>query len=115
MASVPTTEKSAVEPQTVEVTIVDRAYKLVCPPDEKPMLLECAAMVDTRMRQIKQAGKLQSADRIAVMAALTLARDLLSAGPSGSSSANNAEARQTLRALHQLADQMLAPQEKLFE
>ncbi|MFZ9061146.1 MAG: cell division protein ZapA, partial [Steroidobacteraceae bacterium] len=51
----------------------------VCSPEEKPMLLECAAMVDTRMRQVKQAGKLQSADRIAVMAALNIANELLAA------------------------------------
>lgn len=105
-------------PETVEVNILDRAYKLVCSPEEKPMLLECAAMVDTRMRQVKQAGKLHSADRIAVMAALTLAREVLSAGPGGSSSAASgsaAEIKQRIKAMQTLADQMLAPQETLFE
>ncbi len=107
----------AASPETVEVSILDRAYKLVCSPDEKPMLMECAAMVDTRMRQVKQAGKLQSADRIAVMAALTLARELLAAGPGGGASASSstAEIKQRIKAMQTLADQMLAPQETLFE
>ena len=119
MANQPTASSSqAAGPETVEVNILDRAYKLVCSPEEKPMLLECAAMVDTRMRQVKQAGKLQSADRIAVMAALTLAREVRSAGPGGGGSATSgtsAEIRQRIKAMQTLADQMLAPQETLFE
>ena len=119
MANQPNTASSqTAAPETVEVNILDRAYKLVCSPEEKPMLLECAAMVDTRMRQVKQAGKLQSADRIAVMAALTLAREVLSAGPGGGSSTASgsaAEIKQRIKAMQVLADQMLAPQETLFE
>jgi cell division protein ZapA len=119
MANQPaTTSDKSAGPETVEVNILDRAYKLVCSPDEKPMLMECAAMVDTRMRQVKQAGKLQSADRIAVMAALTLARELLAAGPGGgsaSASGSTAEIKQRIKAMQALADQMLAPQETLFE
>ncbi|NDF04784.1 MAG: cell division protein ZapA, partial [Betaproteobacteria bacterium] len=60
--------------ETIDVQILDLPYKLSHEPDEKALLLECVALVDARMRQIKQSGKVQSVDRIAVMAALTLAR-----------------------------------------
>jgi hypothetical protein len=52
------------------------------------------------------------------MAALTLAREVLSAGPGGGSSAASgsaAEIKQRIKAMQALADQMLAPQETLFE
>jgi cell division protein ZapA len=102
--------------EELEVEIMDRGYRLACPPDEKPLLMECVSMVDTRMRQIKQNSRLQGSDRIAVMAALTLARELLTL-PSRAASAGvgSEELRQALHELIEQADQALAPQEKLFE
>jgi len=109
----PTRQAKAEE---VEVEIMDRSYRLACPPDEKPLLMECVGMVDTRMRQIKQNSRLQGSDRIAVMTALTLARELLTAPKIQASIAMNDEAlRAALAELIQQADQALAPQEKLFE
>lgn len=99
----------------VEVEIGGLSYKLSCPPDEKPLLMECVALVDGRMRQVKQSGKLQSVDRIAVMAALTLAKDLLTTKPGQSAGPSSAEIKARLREMSALADQALAPQEKLFD
>lgn len=99
----------------IEVPIGDLTYKLSCAPEDKPLLLECVALVDGRMRQVKQAGKLQSVDRIAVMAALTLAKDLLTARPGASAGPSAAEIKARLREMSLMADQALAPQEKLFD
>jgi cell division protein ZapA len=110
--SSPRTPKS----EEVEVEIMDRGYRLACPLDEKPLLMECVAMVDTRMRQIKQNSRLQGSDRIAVMAALTLARELLSRPTRGTfPSLDDEGIRQALTDLIEQADQALTPQEKLFE
>lgn len=106
----PRTAKS----EEVDVEIMDRSYRLACPPNEKSLLLECVSMVDTRMRQIKQNSKLQGSDRIAVMAALTLARELLTA-PQHGQSLNEDGLRAALTEMIQKADQALAPQEKLFD
>jgi cell division protein ZapA len=101
-------------PIQVEVQILDRPYKLSCPPAEKPLLMDCVALVDRRMRQAKQGGKLQSADRIAVMAALTLARELLA--PAGDAAGlSEVVVRERLQRLTELADETLTPQEKLFD
>lgn len=102
--------------EEVEVEIMDRNYRLACPADEKPLLMECVSMVDTRMRQIKQNSRLQGSDRIAVMAALTLARELLTQPSRGlTPSIDDDGLREALNALIAQADQALAPQEKLFE
>jgi cell division protein ZapA len=101
-------------PVQLEVQILDRPYKLSCPPAEQALLLDCVSLVDRRMRQAKQGSKLQSADRIAVMAALTLARDLLAPSGEGHTPSDPA-LRETLKKLTALADEALVPQEKLFD
>ncbi|MBM3376285.1 MAG: cell division protein ZapA [Betaproteobacteria bacterium] len=102
--------------EELEVAIMDRGYRLACPPEEKPLLMECVAMVDTRMRQIKQNSRLQGSDRIAVMAALTLARELLTLpGRNTAPGLDHDGLQQALTALIEQADQALAPQEKLFD
>lgn len=98
----------------VEVQILDRPYKLSCAPEEKDLLMDCVALVDRRMRQAKQGSKLQSADRIAVLAALTLARELL-APASESSALSTPLLRERIQRLTALADEALTPQEKLFD
>ncbi|MFM1881538.1 MAG: hypothetical protein RLZZ344_1772 [Pseudomonadota bacterium] len=109
----PTRQAKAEE---VEVEIMDRVYRLACPADEKPLLMECVGMVDTRMRQIKQNSRLQGSDRIAVMTALTLARELLTAPKvQAAAGINEEDLRSALNELIRQADQALAPQEKLFE
>ena len=99
--------------ERIEVLILDRSYQLSCTPQDKPMLLECVALVDARMRQVKASSKLQALDRIAVMAALTLARDVLASG-SGSDQNERDEASKKIAAISQVLDAALIPQEKLF-
>lgn len=64
------------EPITVPVQILDKEYRISCQPDEEADLHESARIVDQRMREIRQAGRVLGADRIAVMAALNIAYDL---------------------------------------
>ncbi|MFA5663977.1 cell division protein ZapA [Castellaniella sp.] len=63
--------------ERVDVSILGREYSLACPADEKPALLAAVRLVDQRMQSIKAAGKIGSAERIAVMAAIQTAIELL--------------------------------------
>ncbi|MEN9772524.1 MAG: hypothetical protein RJA58_1167 [Pseudomonadota bacterium] len=99
--------------ERVEVEILDRSYQLSCPPEEKELLMECVRLVDTRMRQVKTQSKLQGADRIAVMAALTLARDCLT-NNSGDSAVNSSDVKAKIAEISAALDQAIAPQERLF-
>jgi cell division protein ZapA len=106
----------------VDVQILDRSYQLSCPPEEKELLMDCVALVDTRMRQVKTRSKLQGADRIAVMAALTIARDCLTGKESAAKestqteqqSEDQAAIQNKINELSALLDTALAPQERLF-
>lgn len=61
----------------VTVQILDKDYRVSCGPDERQGLLESARILDERMRQVRQNGRVLGADRIAVMAALNLIYELM--------------------------------------
>lgn len=61
----------------VSVTILEKEYRVGCPAEERNALVASAALLDTRMREIREAGRVVGADRIAVMAALNLTHELL--------------------------------------
>ena len=65
------------EPTAVTVRILDKEYFVACPPDERPDLLASAEYLNKKMREIRDTGKVVGADRIAVMAALNMANELL--------------------------------------
>jgi cell division protein ZapA len=71
------------EPAPVTVRILDKDYLIACQPEEKDGLLASARHVDERMREIRKAGRVIGTDRIAVMAALNLAYELLQKGNGG--------------------------------
>jgi cell division protein ZapA len=65
------------------VKILDREYKLAVKPEEKDRLLDAVGIVDDKMRSLRDAGKIVGLERIAVMAALQLAHELLGSQTSG--------------------------------
>jgi cell division protein ZapA len=65
------------EPARVSVRILEKEYFVACPHDERAALLDAAELLNGRMREIRDTGKVVGLDRIAVMAALNLANELL--------------------------------------
>ena len=63
--------------EPVAVHILDREYLVACEPHERAGLLQAASLVDGRMRELKNASRTATPDRIAVMAALNFAHELL--------------------------------------
>ncbi|WP_440996172.1 cell division protein ZapA [Arhodomonas sp. SL1] len=66
--------------QPVAVHILDREFLVACEPGERDSLREAARYLDTRMREIRDSGRIVGQDRIAVMAALNIAHELLEQG-----------------------------------
>ena len=65
------------EPAHVTVRILEKEYFVSCPQDERAALLDSAEYLNKKMREIRDTGKVVGADRIAVMAALNMANELL--------------------------------------
>ncbi|HUK02896.1 MAG TPA: cell division protein ZapA [Steroidobacteraceae bacterium] len=69
---------SPAEPARISVRILEKEYFVACPHEERAQLLDSAEFLNSRMREIRDSGKVVGLDRIAVMVALNLANELLS-------------------------------------
>ena len=63
----------------VSVRILDKEYQVACPASERTDLLDSAEILNSKMREIRDSGRIVGLDRIEVMAALNMAHDLLHA------------------------------------
>jgi cell division protein ZapA len=63
----------------VSVRILDKEYQVACPASERTDLLDSAEVLNAKMLEIRDSGRVVGLDRIAVMAALNMANDLLHA------------------------------------
>ncbi|GAB3678708.1 cell division protein ZapA [Salinisphaera aquimarina] len=61
------------------IRILGRDYSVACPEGERESLLSSAEYLSRRMHAIQRKGKTLGIERIAVMAALNIARDLMAA------------------------------------
>ena len=61
----------------VSVRLLDREYQVACPADERSALLDSAEFLDTKMREVRDSGKVVGLDRIAVISALNIANELI--------------------------------------
>ncbi len=61
----------------VSLSIMDKEYKIACAEDEQETLISTAKELDRQMRAIKDSGRVNNAERIAVIAALNMANELL--------------------------------------
>ena len=98
--------------QTVEVNLLGRSYRVACTDAEREALMQAVAYLDTKMDEIRKAGKVVGTERIAVMAALNVAHELLSVKLGGGFDVG--QAKQRITAIESALDQAIAKQEKLF-
>ncbi|MGB9430005.1 MAG: cell division protein ZapA [Gammaproteobacteria bacterium] len=63
----------------VTVRILDKEYQVACPDDEREALLQSAELLNRKMQEIRESGKVVGLDRVAVMAALNLSHEILQA------------------------------------
>ena len=62
---------------TVSVKILEKEYQVACPEDQVEALTASARLLDRQMSEIRATGKVFGLDRIAVMAALNIANEML--------------------------------------
>lgn len=61
----------------LDVTILDKKFRVACPENMRPELLNAVAYLDGKMREISDLGKVVTVERIAIMSALNIAHELL--------------------------------------
>ena len=62
---------------SVTVRILDKEYQFACSDGERMALLQSADFLNAKMIEIRSGGKVIGLDRMAVMAALNIANELL--------------------------------------
>ena len=88
--------------KTVTVHILDKDYQVACEASERENLLKAATELDQRMRDIRTNSSVIGIDRIAIIAALNLADELLK-----SNHQKNPEDELLLAALHKRLDNVI--------
>jgi cell division protein ZapA len=109
---------------TLDVSILGREYRVACRESEREELLQAVQFVDRRMREIRDSGKITGTERIAVMAGLNIAHELLrSKSGSGNGTAGTAAPaasfdtagiQRRISAMQSAIDRAMAEQDKLF-
>ena len=97
---------------TLDVKILDKELRIACPEEEKDELLDAVAYLDRRMREIRDAGKIASVERIALMAALNITHELLTTRLG--KGVDLADFRRRMESMQTAIDAALAEQDKLF-
>jgi len=100
----------------LDINLLGRDYKVACQEHERAELMDAVAFLDQRMREIRGSSKTAGIDRIAVMAALNIANELLRERktPAGAPNVDGAGVQRRIQTMHTAIDQALAGQEKLF-
>lgn len=61
----------------LDVSIMGREFRVACPANEEQTLLQAVQLLDQRMHEIRNAGKVIGIEKIAIMAALNLTHEYL--------------------------------------
>lgn len=95
----------------LDVTILGREFRIACPEHEQQALLEAVDFLDKRMREIRDSGKVIGLERIAIMAALNIAHELLR---TRGDREQPVQWRRRISDMQAQIDQALADQNELF-
>ena len=95
----------------MDVTILGRQFRVACTEDEKQELLKAVSYLDGKMREIRDGGKVIGAERIAIMAALNMAHELMSVRVDG---VDLGEVRRRMSEMRAMIDEVLSAQDDLF-
>lgn len=97
----------------IEVLIMGQSYRLASEAGREEDLRQAVARVDREMCAIRDAGRLKARERIAVLAALNLAFDLLSRPQKAQSASSKNESAEALPLRSPLPSAPIGPLEQL--
>ena len=90
---------------SLKIQILDKEYQVNCQPEEREALEYSAQLLNEKMDEIRQGSHIIGVERIAVMAALNLAHDLIR---SQTSSQQDAQASNILQSMDSKLDSVLS-------
>jgi cell division protein ZapA len=97
--------------KSVDVQIMGRDFTVACTDEERQGLMNAVAYLDKKMRDIRDAGKVVGAERIAIMAALNLSHEVLN---TKSGNIDIGDYKRRISAMQNQIDDAIAEQSKLL-
>jgi cell division protein ZapA len=95
----------------VSVRILEKEYQVACLPEERSELLDAAEFLNLKMREIRDGGNIIGLDRIAVIAGLNVANELLRVRKQGDGSGGEVTPR--VRQMRERVEATLAKGQQL--
>ncbi len=99
------------DPKGLQINVMGREFRVACPEDEQKGLLEAVDYLNKKMNEIRDNGKVIGLERIAIMAALNIAHELLATKVGGF---DIAELKRRMDSMKTMLDQAMHDQSKLF-
>ena len=99
------------ETKGLQINVMGREFRVACPENEQKGLLEAVAYLNKKMGEIRDNGKVIGLERIAIMAALNIAHELLATKVGGF---DIAELKRRMESMETLLDRAMHDQSKLF-
>jgi len=99
------------DPKALQINVMGREFRVACPEDEQKELLEAVDYLNRKMDEIRDNGKVIGVERIAIMAALNIAHELLTTKVGGF---DMAALKRRMQSMETTLDQALRDQSKLF-
>jgi len=99
------------------VNLLGREFRVACPEGEEKQLMASADYLNRKLKEIRDLGKIAGNERIAIMAALNIAHEMMTnRHPAGNAASFDADAiRRRIVSMQETLDTALAAdQEKLF-
>jgi cell division protein ZapA len=98
--------------RSLDVNIMGREFRVACPEGEEQALLDAVSYLDRKMNDIRETGKIVGVERIAIMAALNITNELLSARLPGGFDIG--EYKRRMGSMQAQIEQAMSEQDKLF-
>jgi cell division protein ZapA len=99
------------EQARVNIKILDKDYQVACTADERAALLDSAQLLNIKMKEIRDGGRVVGLERIAVMAALNMANELIRSRDQGETLETKAKAK--LKAMRERVESALQSNRQL--
>ena len=98
------------------ISLLGREFRVACPEGEEKQLLASVDYLNRKLKEVRDTGKVTGNERIAIMAALNIAHEMMSNNGKGNAAAfDGAAYKRRILAMQETLDSALAAdQENLF-
>lgn len=101
------------EIKQLDVSIMGREFRVGCPVEEEASLIEAVELLNRKMQDIRNTGKVVGLEKIAILAALSFAHDYLQVNVGGGDFDIGAIQRR-IKSMELIVDAALQEQSALF-